>query len=125
MIVDDEDKTTRTICPGGSEKFGAIRTIVRNNNNNDEIWFVGKDVAEALGYARPNKAINDHVDDDNKTVNDSFTVNSTLPLLINESGLYSLILSSKLESAREFKQQKPLVNVTSEFDNGFCQRNPK
>lgn len=79
--------------------FGSIRTVELNN----DVWFVGKDVAVILGYTNPQKAIRDHVTDDDKTVNVSFTVNGTSPLLINESGLYSLILSSKLEKAKEFK----------------------
>lgn len=80
--------------------FGEVRTVTVN----DEPWFVGKDVAQALGYQNPQKALRDHVDDDEKTVNDSFTVNGTPAILINESGLYSLILSSKLPGAKEFKR---------------------
>ena len=80
-------------------QFGKIRGM----NIDGEPWFAGKDVAIALGYTNPQKAIRDHVDDDDKTVNDSFTVNGTSPILINYSGLYSLILSSKLPQAREFK----------------------
>ena len=53
------------------------------------------DVARRLGYTNPQKVIREHVDDEDKTLNDSFTVNGTIPVLINESGLYSLILSSK------------------------------
>lgn len=82
------------------KEFGDIRTL----NINNEPWFVGKDVAIALGYSNPQKAIRDHIDDEDKTVNDSFTVNGTKGVLINESGLYSLILSSKLESAKRFKR---------------------
>lgn len=80
--------------------FGKVRIIEMNG----EPWFVGKDVATILGYTNPPKAIRDHVDEEDKTVNDSFTVNGTAPVLINESGLYSLILSSKLPSAKEFKR---------------------
>lgn len=79
--------------------FGKVRIIEMNG----EPWFVGKDVATILGYTNPPKAIRDHVDEEDKTVNDSFTVNGTAPVLINESGLYSLILSSKLQKAKEFK----------------------
>lgn len=82
------------------KEFGDIRTL----NINNEPWFVGKDVAIALGYSNPQKAIRDHIDDEDKTVNESFTVNGTKGVLINESGLYSLILSSKLESAKRFKR---------------------
>lgn len=80
--------------------FGKIRTLLIDG----EPWAVGKDVAEALGYANPQKAIRDHVDPEDKTVNDSFTVNGTPLTLINESGLYSLILSSKLPNAKKFKR---------------------
>ena len=65
---------------------------------------MGKDVAEVLGYSNPQKAVRDHIDDDDKTVNESFTVNGTQGVLINESGLYSLILSSKLPNAKAFKR---------------------
>jgi prophage antirepressor-like protein len=83
-----------------SNQFGQIRTITIE----DSPWFVGRDVATILGYSNPQKAIRDHVDDEDKTVNDSFTVNGTQGLLINESGLYSLILQSKLPRAKAFKR---------------------
>lgn len=82
-----------------SPQFGEIRTTVIDG----EPWFVGKDIAERLGYSNPQKAIRDHVDEEDRTVNESFTVNGTMATLINESGLYSLVLSSKLESAKAFK----------------------
>lgn len=82
-----------------NSQFGSIRTMERE----DVVWFVGKDVAMILGYSNPLKAIRDHIDDEDKTVNESFTVNGTKVILINESGLYSLILSSKLPKAKEFK----------------------
>lgn len=81
------------------EQFGEIRTLKIDG----EPWFVGKDIAISLGYTNPAKALRDHVDSDDITVNDSFTVNGTQGKLINESGLYSLILSSKLPSAKAFK----------------------
>ena len=81
-------------------EFGAVRTLTIEG----EPYFAGKDVAEILGYSNPQKAIRDHVDEDDKTVNESFTVNGTKALLINESGLYSLILSSKLPTAKKFKR---------------------
>ena len=83
-----------------NESFGEIRTLIIDN----EVWFVGKDIAEALGYSNPQKAIRDHVDEEDKTLNELFTVNGTRGVLINESGLYSLILSSKLPQAKEFKR---------------------
>lgn len=81
-------------------EFGGIRGL----EINDEPWFVGKDVALALGYTNPQKAVRDHVDEEDRMVNESFTVNGTQGVLINESGLYSLVLSSKLPSAKKFKR---------------------
>lgn len=80
--------------------FGEIRTTIIDG----EPWFVGKDVAEVLGYTNPQKAIRDHCEEEDRTVNESFTVNGTQGILINESGLYSLILSSKLPTAKQFKR---------------------
>ncbi len=81
------------------EMFGRIRTLMIS----DEPYFVGKDVAMVLGYSNPPKAIRDHVDEEDKTVNELFTVNGTRGILINESGVYSLIISSKLQAAKQFK----------------------
>ena len=68
-------------------------------------WFVGKDIAEILGYANPLKAIREHVDDEDKGVNETVTPGGRQQMvIINESGLYSLILSSKLPKAKEFKR---------------------
>ena len=70
----------------------------------NEPWFAGKDVAEALQYTNPLKAIRDHVDDEDKGVNESFTPGGTQEtIFINESGLYSLIFSSQLAEAKKFK----------------------
>lgn len=81
--------------------FGKVRVVEQGG----EPWFVGKDVAEILGYSDLNKAVAMHVDDDDKKLNDktspSFGQRGTT--LINESGLYSLILSSKLPNAKKFK----------------------
>lgn len=83
-----------------NEEFGQIRTVMRDG----EVWFVGKDVAEILGYVDPNKAIAMHVDEEDK-LNDKMasSLGQRGGWLINESGLYGLILSSKLPSARKFK----------------------
>lgn len=84
-----------------NEVFGKVRVIIIN----DEPWFVGKDVAKALGYTRPTKAVQDHVDIDDRDavpIQDSIGRKQKTPI-INESGLYSLILSSKLPSAKKFK----------------------
>ena len=81
--------------------FGKVRLVEQGG----EPWFVGKDVAEILGYSDLNKAVAMHVDDDDKKLNDktspSFGQRGTT--LINESGLYSLVLSSKLPDAKKFK----------------------
>ena len=81
-------------------EFGAIRAVEIDG----EPWLVGKDVSLALGYTNPQKAIRDHVDAEDRTVNDSFTVNGTAITLINESGLYSLVLSSTLPKAKQFRR---------------------
>ena len=81
-------------------EFGTLRGVEIDG----DIWLVGKDVADRLGYSNPQKAIRDHVDDEDKTVNESFTVNGTMGVLINESGLYSLVLGSKLPNAKKFKR---------------------
>lgn len=85
-----------------SAEFGSIRTAKINN----DIYFVGKDVADALGYVDTNKAVSMHVDDEDKKLNDktSPSFGQRGATLINESGLYSLVLSSKLESAKRFKR---------------------
>ena len=84
-----------------NEVFGEIRTCQVNN----EIMFVGKDVAQALGYSDSNKAIRIHVDDEDKGGAVLSTPGGNQEVIfINESGLYSLILSSKLPQAKAFKR---------------------
>lgn len=81
--------------------FGRIRGLKISG----EPWLVGKDVATALGYKNPQKAIRDHVDDEDKGMNELFTPGGKQNLLIiNESGLYSLMLKSKLPRAKKFKR---------------------
>lgn len=81
-------------------EFGEIRVMLID----DDPWFVGKDIAVALGYNNPQKAIRDHVDEQDRGVNEMDTPGGKQPIIIiNESGLYSLIFSSKLESAQRFK----------------------
>ena len=85
-------------------EFGAIRTI---SNEQGEPMFCGKDVAEALGYKKPENAVAKHVDTEDKTttlIQGSGSNYKTQAIFINESGLYALILSSKLESAKRFKR---------------------
>lgn len=82
-------------------EFGSVRTLVING----EPYFVGKDVAKILGYSNPRKALIDHVDSEDKGVTKCDTLGGTQEMtVINESGLYSLILSSKLPKAKEFKR---------------------
>ena len=82
-------------------EFGKIRTVEENG----EAWFVGKDVAEILGYTNPSKALTDHVDEEDKLNNESLSsLGQRGGWLINESGLYSLVLSSKLPTAKKFKR---------------------
>ena len=84
-----------------NSEFGEIRTVEIDG----EPWFVGKDVAEILGYANPSKALLDHVDEEDKLNNESLSsLGQRGGWLINESGLYSLILSSKLPNAKAFKR---------------------
>ena len=85
-----------------NDQFGEIRTMT---DEKGETFFVGKDVAMALGYKNTRKALQDHVDEEDKGVTKRDTLGGTQRMvLINESGLYSLILSSKLEQARQFKR---------------------
>lgn len=81
-------------------EFGSIRILEINN----EPWFVGKDVAEILGYSETAKAIRTHVDEEDKGASKMDTPGGRQNIIvINESGLYSLILSSKLPTAKKFK----------------------
>ena len=85
-----------------NNEFGNIRTSIIDN----EIWFVGKDIATSLGFTNTRKAIIDHVDKDDKI--DGVTVRDSIgreqnPVMINESGVYALVFGSKLESAKRFK----------------------
>lgn len=82
-------------------QFGAIRTMEKDG----EPWFVGKDVAEVLGYSDTNQAIRKHVDEEDRlTRSFNGSGQNRGMTIINESGLYSLILSSKLPSAKAFKR---------------------
>lgn len=82
-------------------EFGSVRTLCLDG----DICFVGKDVATILGYSNPRKAIIDHVDDEDKGVTNCDTLGGKQKItVINESGLYSLVLSSKLPNAKKFKR---------------------
>ena len=100
-----------------SDEFGQIRTVTINN----EPWLVGKDVAEALGYERTADAIRQHVEDEDKGVGEIQTPGGIQKMtIINESGLYSLIFGSKLESAKRFKhwvtsEVLPAIRKTGQY----------
>lgn len=82
-------------------EFGSVRTVVID----EEPWFIGADVATALGYTNPRKALGDHVDGEDKntvTIRDGIKGNPN-KTVVNESGMYSLIISSKLPTAKKFK----------------------
>ena len=82
-------------------EFGDIRTVVIDN----EPWFVGKDVADILGYQNGSRDINRHVDEEDKRLTKMVSQGQNRDItVINESGLYSLIFGSKLESAKKFKK---------------------
>lgn len=101
-------------------EFGSIRTVTIDN----EPWFVGKDVAAILGYAKPENAVASHIDTEDKTstlIQGNGTNYKSKAIIINESGLYSLILSSKLESAKRFKrwvtsEVLPMLRKTGHFE---------
>lgn len=111
-----------------SEEFGEIRTVEICG----EPWFVGKDVAETLGYERPTKAVSDHVDGEDR---DEVPIQDPIgrmqnTAIINESGLYSLILSSKLPSAKAFKrwvtsEVLPSIRKHGGYINGQAEMSPE
>lgn len=87
------------------QNFNFSGQDVRIITINDEPWFVGKDVADILGYSNSRKALSDHVDDEDKGVTKSDTLGGNQNItIINESGLYSLILKSKKPEAKQFKR---------------------
>lgn len=100
-----------------NEEFGEVRSLMIDN----EPWFVGRDVTEALGYKNANDALNKRIDEDDKGVASCDTLGGAQEMvIINESGLYSLIFSSKLESAKKFKhwvtsEVLPSIRKTGSF----------
>ena len=100
-----------------NNEFGEIRTVTIDGNP----WFVGRDVTEVLGYVNSRKALLDHVDDEDKydgvTIRDSIGREQN-PVMINESGLYSLILSSKMPNAKRFKHWVASEVIPSVRKNG-------
>ena len=102
-------------------QFGNLTVIQKED---DELWFIGKEVAEKLGYKDAPKAVKAHVDTDDKGVGVLPTPEGTQKMtIINESGLYSLILSSKLPSAKEFKHWVTAEVLPSIRKNGAYIRN--
>lgn len=101
-----------------NQEFGSIRTVIING----EPWFVGKDVAMALGYKDTAKAIKAHIDSEDKGVGEIPTPGGTQDTtIINESGMYSLIFGSKLESAKRFKhwvtsEVLPAIRKTGKYE---------
>ena len=84
-----------------NDEFGTVRTTVING----EPWFVGKDVAKALGYGNPRQGLSSHVDDDDRGVQNMDTPSGRQDMtVINESGVYALVFGSKLPKAKEFKR---------------------
>ena len=101
-----------------NEEFGQVRTAMING----EVWFVGKDVAEILGYKDTSDAMRRHVDDEDKLTRRFTDSGQNREMyIINESGLYSLILSSKMPNARKFKrwvtsEVLPAIRKTGHFE---------
>ncbi|WP_462359268.1 BRO-N domain-containing protein [Bacteroides clarus] len=102
-----------------------VRTIEKNG----EPWFVGKDVADILGYSDTAQAVRKHIDNEDKGVVEMTTPGGKQPVtIINESGLYSLILSSKLPTAKKFKhwvtsEVLPSIRKTGEYKITPAQQN--
>ena len=114
-IATTNNMTENSVRIFENEEFGSVRTVEVNG----EIWFVGKDVAEVLGYSNSSKAVLSHVDDEDKKFtmlditdyqNGNVPIGQSKTAIINESGIYSLILKSKLPKAKKFKHW-----VTSEI----------
>lgn len=103
-----------------NQEFGRMRTTEIAG----KVWFVGKDVARALGYKNPQEAIRYHVDAEDKGVSEFLTPGGKQKLpIINESGLYSLVLSSKLPGAKRFKhwvtsEVLPSIHKHGGYGNG-------
>lgn len=108
-------------------EFGTLRVIEQNG----EPWMVGKDVATALGYAKPTDAIRKHVDPEDKGVSKTETPSGEQEMvIINESGLYSLVLSSKMPGAKRFRrwvtnEVLPSIRKTGGYIAGQDQLTPE
>ncbi|MGU7966415.1 phage antirepressor [Streptococcus suis] len=105
-----------------NEQFGQVQLMEINN----EPWFVGKEIAEILGYQNPSKALKDHVDEEDKLNNETLlSLGQRGGWVINESGLYSLILKSKLPQAKQFKRWVTSEVLPSIRKNGAYVTNQK
>ena len=112
-------ETNNKLAVFSNPDFGEVRTLEING----EPWFVGRDVATALGYAVPQKALREHVDEDDVlkwNITDSLGREQETSI-ISESGLYSLIMSSKMEKAKDFKrwvtsEVLPSIRKTGAYD---------
>lgn len=108
-------------------EFGEIRTV----SIDGEPWLVGKDVALALGYENPARAIRSHVDEDDKGVTKLVTPGGSQDvIIINESGLYSLVLSSKLPGAKKFRrwvtsEVLPSIRRSGGYIHGQAEMSPE
>lgn len=118
--LDPDEKSMNQIhTPGGNQKVtiinesGLYNVLLRSDKPEAKPWLVGKDVSKALGYSNPRDALRKRVDDEDKQflmINIADSQNGNLPTgqsktaFINESGLYSLVLSSKLPGAKKFKR---------------------
>lgn len=117
--VESRGKYMNEVKIFNNEEFGQVRSIIIDG----EPWFVGKDIATALGYARPTDAARNNTDSEDKGVSEIATPSGTQKMLIvNESGLYSLIFGSKLESAKKFKrwvtsEVLPSIRKTGTYSN--------
>lgn len=121
-IEEEETMESNAMKIFSNPEFGDIRTEVINN----EVWFVGKDVAEILGYGNTRDALGKHVDEEDKNtvaIYDGIKGNPN-QVVINESGLYSLILSSKLPSAKRFKHWVTSEVLPSIRKTGSYQQTP-
>lgn len=108
-----------------SPEFGEIRTVIIDGDP----WFVGRDIANALGYVKPQNAVRNNVDKEDARIESTLTNGGAQnTLVVNESGLYSLIFGSKLESAKKFKkwvtsEVLPSIRKTGSY-GGQLPKNP-
>ena len=98
------------------EYFGKVRMVLIDG----QPYFVGKDLAEVLWYRSPRYAVSKHVDEKDKMKADSFTVDGIHPILINESGVYSLMFSSHLPIADKFERWIACVVRPNNFPRDLC-----